>query len=242
MLAVAGLLPAAAVLAGRRLDEEHPGPVHHLRPVVLATSRSCSRTSGTRSRHDDGIFVHWLLNTVVYAVVSALGAALLAAAAGYGFAKYRFRGNGAGFNLVLGAVMVPTTALAIPTYLLFAQGGPGQHAVGGHPAVAGQPLRPLPHADLRPGRRPGQPHRGRPDRRRRRSPDLLPHRVAAAGARPGHRGALHARGDLEQLLPAADHAQRPERLYPVTVGLASWAAQAQNGGAGASSDMLAARA
>jgi multiple sugar transport system permease protein len=29
------------------------------------------------------------------------------------------------------------------------------------------------------------------------------------------------------------------RLYPITVGLASWAAQAQNGGAGASSDMLA---
>jgi multiple sugar transport system permease protein len=28
-------------------------------------------------------------------------------------------------------------------------------------------------------------------------------------------------------------------LYPVTVGLASWAAQAQNGGAGASSDLLA---
>lgn len=28
-------------------------------------------------------------------------------------------------------------------------------------------------------------------------------------------------------------------LYPITVGLASWAAQAQNGGAGASSDMLA---
>jgi multiple sugar transport system permease protein len=29
------------------------------------------------------------------------------------------------------------------------------------------------------------------------------------------------------------------RLYPVTVGLSSWAAQAQNGGAGSSSDMLA---
>lgn len=28
-------------------------------------------------------------------------------------------------------------------------------------------------------------------------------------------------------------------LYPITVGLSSWAAQAQNGGAGASSDMLA---
>jgi multiple sugar transport system permease protein len=29
------------------------------------------------------------------------------------------------------------------------------------------------------------------------------------------------------------------RLYPVTIGLSSWADQAQNGGAGASSDMLA---
>ena len=34
-----------------------------------------------------------MLNTVLYAVVSAVGAALLAAAAGYGFAKYRFRGG-----------------------------------------------------------------------------------------------------------------------------------------------------
>src|SRR5678815_1213965 len=46
-----------------------------------------------------------------------------AAAAGYGFAKFRFRGDRAGFNLVLGAIMVPTTALAIPTYLLFAKVG-----------------------------------------------------------------------------------------------------------------------
>lgn len=72
---------------------------------------------------DDGVFVHWLLNTVMYAVVSSVGAALLAAAAGYGFAKFRFRGDRLGFNLVLGAVMVPTTALAIPTYLLFAEAG-----------------------------------------------------------------------------------------------------------------------
>ena len=60
---------------------------------------------------------------MLYAVVSAVGAALLAAAAGYGFAKFRFRGDRAGFDLVLGAIMVPTTALAIPTYLLFAKVG-----------------------------------------------------------------------------------------------------------------------
>jgi len=73
--------------------------------------------------HDHGVFLHWMLNTMLYAVGSAVGAALLAAAAGYGFAKFRFRGDRAGFNLVLGAIMVPTTALAIPTYLLFAKVG-----------------------------------------------------------------------------------------------------------------------
>ena len=69
----------------------------------------------------DGVFVRWALNSVLYAVVSAVGAALLATAAGYAFAKYDFPGGKALFSVVLGAIMVPTTALAIPTYLLFAR-------------------------------------------------------------------------------------------------------------------------
>jgi len=73
--------------------------------------------------YDDGVYVRWMLNTLFYSVVSAGGAAFLAALGGYGFAKYRFRGNNALFGVVLGAVMVPTTALAIPTYLLFSKVG-----------------------------------------------------------------------------------------------------------------------
>jgi multiple sugar transport system permease protein len=42
---------------------------------------------------------------------------------GYGFAKFRFPGNGKLSAFVLGSIMVPTTALAIPTYLLFAKVG-----------------------------------------------------------------------------------------------------------------------
>ncbi|TDO69126.1 multiple sugar transport system permease protein [Kribbella sp. VKM Ac-2571] len=71
----------------------------------------------------DWVFSRWMANTVFYAVVSAGGAAFLCALAGYGFAKYRFRGNAAMSGLVLGAIMVPTTALAIPTYLLFSKAG-----------------------------------------------------------------------------------------------------------------------
>jgi len=67
-----------------------------------------------------GIFWTWIGNTVLYAGVSAVGAAFLATAAGYAFAKYEFPGGTLLFSVVLGAIMVPTTALAIPTYLLFA--------------------------------------------------------------------------------------------------------------------------
>lgn len=70
-----------------------------------------------------GIFLTWMRNTVIYAVVSAVGAAALATAAGYAFAKLRFRGSTALFAVILGAIMVPLTALAIPTYLLFARVG-----------------------------------------------------------------------------------------------------------------------
>jgi len=73
--------------------------------------------------YDGGVYGRWMLNTLAYSVVSAGGATLLAALGGYGFAKFRFRGNNALFGLVLGSIMVPTTALAIPTYLLFSKFG-----------------------------------------------------------------------------------------------------------------------
>jgi multiple sugar transport system permease protein len=71
--------------------------------------------------YGNGEYLRWLGNTLVYSVVSAVGAACLATFAGYGFAKYTFRGRGALLGIVLGTIMVPVTALAIPTYLLFSK-------------------------------------------------------------------------------------------------------------------------
>ena len=71
----------------------------------------------------DGVFIRWAVNTVIYAVVSAVGAAFLATAAGYAFAKYQFPGGTALFAIILGAIMIPSAALTVPTYLLFARAG-----------------------------------------------------------------------------------------------------------------------
>lgn len=71
----------------------------------------------------NGIFLQWLGNTLLYVVVGAGGATLLATVAGYGLAKYNFPGKRAVFAVVLGAIAVPGTALAVPTFLLFSQMG-----------------------------------------------------------------------------------------------------------------------
>ena len=71
----------------------------------------------------DGVFIRWALNSLIYAVVSAVGASFLATAAGYAFAKYQFPGSIALFSITLGAIMIPIAALTVPTYLLFAKAG-----------------------------------------------------------------------------------------------------------------------
>ncbi len=70
-----------------------------------------------------GIYARWLGNSALYAILGGVGATVLAVLAGYGFAKYQFAGRRLSFAILLGAVMVPTTALAIPTFVLFAQAG-----------------------------------------------------------------------------------------------------------------------
>jgi multiple sugar transport system permease protein len=71
----------------------------------------------------DGIFLRWLRNTVLYVVLGAGGATVLATAGGYGLAKYRFRGRRAVFAVILGALAIPGTALAVPTFLMFSRLG-----------------------------------------------------------------------------------------------------------------------
>jgi multiple sugar transport system permease protein len=192
---------------------------------------------GAAMTHDGGVFTQWLLNTVIYAVVSAVGAAFLAATAGYGFAKFSFRGHGVGFNLVIGAIMVPTTALAIPTYLLFAEVG-----LVNTPWAVILPslINPLGLYLMRVY-----------------AQDAVPDSLIEAARIDGAGEARIFFGIALRLLAPGlvtvvlltlvttwNNYFLPlimlndPKLYPITVGLVSWAAQAQNGNAGANSEML----
>src|SRR4051794_3953650 len=76
---------------------------------------------------DGGTYLVWILNSALYSVTSAIAAALLATAAAYRFAKFSFLGRDAIFCFrgaarlfwsVVPSVLVPTTATAVPLFLL----------------------------------------------------------------------------------------------------------------------------
>ncbi|WP_338703085.1 carbohydrate ABC transporter permease [Streptomyces sp. Q6] len=72
---------------------------------------------------DGGLYGRWYGNSLLYAVLGAALGALISVAAGYAFDKYAFRHKEKLFGLVLAAVMVPQTVLALPLYLLASQTG-----------------------------------------------------------------------------------------------------------------------
>lgn len=72
---------------------------------------------------DGGIFWRWMLNTFIYTLGAAIGGTLIAAMAGYALAKFTFALRGAIFASILGAIMVPSTALVLPLFLLLTKIG-----------------------------------------------------------------------------------------------------------------------
>ena len=141
----------------------------------------------------------------------ALGASFLATMAGYAFAKYKFPGGTALFSIILGSVMVPVAALTVPTYLLFARAQiTDTYWAVILPALAtpfGVFLMRVYAADavdtalIEAGRVDGVGE----------IRIFFTHRVPAVDARIGHRAAVRPGGELEQLLPAADHAELHRR-------------------------------
>jgi multiple sugar transport system permease protein len=81
------------------------------------------RTFGLLFQNVDGYgtFIQWLGNTALYAALGGGGATILSALAGYGLARFRFRGARLVFAVLIASLLVPVTALAIPLYLTYAK-------------------------------------------------------------------------------------------------------------------------
>jgi multiple sugar transport system permease protein len=77
----------------------------------------------TMVEYQDGIFLRWGLNSLLYATVGSFVGMLVALAAGYGLSRFSFRGRGLVFGMVIGSFLIPYAMLTVPLYLLFVQVG-----------------------------------------------------------------------------------------------------------------------
>ena len=63
-------------------------------------------------------FPRFILNSVIVTALAVLLCLFFSATAGYGFAKYRFRGNGILFMIVLATIMITFEAVVVPLFIL----------------------------------------------------------------------------------------------------------------------------
>src|SRR5580692_10600251 len=83
---------------------EAPGAI--VTPPSLKTFSHLSFTNYTKLLNGDNILRN-VVNSLIVAVATAAVTALVATLAGYGFGRFKFRGSGAIFGLVLLGFMVP---------------------------------------------------------------------------------------------------------------------------------------
>lgn len=83
-------------------------------PTVLPTAPTLG---SYKSLFNDFEFGRYLFNTIVVVLIGFVGM-FFVAMAGYAFAKFRFRGKGFLFTVVLSTMMVPIQVTMIPTYLI----------------------------------------------------------------------------------------------------------------------------
>lgn len=72
---------------------------------------------------DQQPFASWFATTLVVAVVSTVASALVCSLAGFGFAKYRFKGKALLFNTMFGSLAVPFAVVVLPLFVILTKVG-----------------------------------------------------------------------------------------------------------------------
>lgn len=72
---------------------------------------------------NDGIFLRWIFNSTVITIIPVFSQMLFAGILGYIFAKKKFPGKEAIFWIFMAVIMVPQQLLIIPKYIMFSNFG-----------------------------------------------------------------------------------------------------------------------
>jgi ABC-type glycerol-3-phosphate transport system permease component len=87
-------------------------------PTIIPTNFS---TANYIRLFNDWPFLDWYGNSLVVAVLLTLAVLFFTSLAGFGFAKYRFKGSNLLFVLLLGSTMIPFQLILVPLFILMSR-------------------------------------------------------------------------------------------------------------------------
>jgi len=73
--------------------------------------------------YPDFNFPRYILNSFIVTILAVVLCLFFSATSGYGFAKYRFKGNNLLFTVVLATIMIPFQAIIVPLFIFIRQIG-----------------------------------------------------------------------------------------------------------------------
>jgi multiple sugar transport system permease protein len=118
LAAVAALYVLAPIYWLVVASSKSTGQLFSSKTFVPPTHLSWAANFSSLFTVDGGYFKYWVFNSLIYALVTATLATAVSTMCGYALAKYRFRGRPLILGLVAGSLLVPSTALVVPLFLL----------------------------------------------------------------------------------------------------------------------------
>src|SRR3982074_3036249 len=109
------LLPASWVIAAMTKDN---GQIFSTFGLWFASPLHFFENLTGLFTYQNGIFLRWFGNSLLFAGSITLGSTLICAMGGYAFSKYDFPAKQLLFNFILGTIMVPSTALVFTLFLM----------------------------------------------------------------------------------------------------------------------------
>jgi len=109
------LLPASWIIAAMTKDN---GQIFSTFGLWFASPPHFLENLSGLFTYQGGIFLRWFGNSLLYAGSITLGSTLICAMGGFAFSKYDFPAKHFLFNFILGTIMVPSTALVLPLFLM----------------------------------------------------------------------------------------------------------------------------
>ena len=120
--AVFALFPVWFVASAAFSDQDSVSGTTFLPNHLTTKNFSAIVLNHVRDRSSQGYvdshFVRWILNTILIAVVTAIGTVILGSLAAYAFSRFRFRGRRMGMIALLLIQMFPQLLLVVALYLI----------------------------------------------------------------------------------------------------------------------------